>query len=85
MLTITFEDRAFRACLAELQGSLADLTPAMQSIGQQLEGRIRGRFETKTDPSGAPWARRGPSQSAKTTLRTATTESLTVTATCWVV
>ena len=61
MLTITVEDRAFRSYLAELQGRLADLTPVMQSIGQELEGRISARFETETDPAGAPWAQWAPS------------------------
>lgn len=55
MLTITVEDRAFRSYLAELQGRLADLTPVMQSIGQELEGRISARFETESDPHGKPW------------------------------
>ncbi len=56
MLTIEVDDRAFRQYLADLQGRLANLTPVMQSIGQELEGRISARFETETDPTGAPWA-----------------------------
>lgn len=55
MLTITVEDRAFRSYLAELQGRLADLTPVMQSIGQELDGRISARFETESDPMGVAW------------------------------
>ena len=27
----------------------------MQSIGQELEGRISARFETESDPVGKPW------------------------------
>ncbi len=55
MLTITVEDSAFRAYLQELQSRLGDLTPVMDEIGNDLENRIRQRFETRTDPSGAPW------------------------------
>jgi len=55
MLTIAVDDRAFRSYLAELQGRLSDLTPVMQSIGQELETRISARFETETDPNGAAW------------------------------
>lgn len=55
MLTITVDDSAFRSYLAELQGRLDDLTPVMQSIGQELETRISSRFETESDPSGKPW------------------------------
>ncbi len=55
MLTITVDDRAFRSYLAELQGRLTDLTPVMQSIGQELEGRISARFETESDPMGLAW------------------------------
>lgn len=55
MLTITVDDRAFRSYLAELRGRLGDLTPVMQSIGQELETRISARFETESDPMGVAW------------------------------
>lgn len=55
MLTITVDDSAFRQYLADLQGRLGDLTPVMQSIGQEMETRISARFETETDPDGKAW------------------------------
>ncbi|MCA0324694.1 MAG: phage virion morphogenesis protein [Proteobacteria bacterium] len=64
MLIIDVDDQAFRDYLARLQGRLDDLTPAMQSIGQEMEGRIKGRFETETDPLGVPWTPWAPSTAA---------------------
>lgn len=55
MLTITVEESAFRAYLQALQERLGNLAPALDEIGDLLEERIRQRFETRTDPSGAPW------------------------------
>ena len=56
MLEIKLDDSAFRADLAALYRRLGDLTPVMQSIGMEMESRISGRFETRTDPSGKSWA-----------------------------
>ena len=64
MLIITVEDSAFRAKLEKLQASLGNLTPVMSEIGQQLESNVRQRFETRTDPSGAPWKPWAPSTQA---------------------
>ena len=61
MLTIQADDAAFRAYLQQLQGRMTDLTPVMQSIGQELETRISGRFETESGPNGTPWAPWAPS------------------------
>jgi phage virion morphogenesis protein len=61
MLTITVDDQAFRDYLGQLDGRLTDMTPVMQSIGQELEARISARFETETDPGGVPWAPWKPS------------------------
>lgn len=55
MITITVEDAGFRAYLQEMQDRMGDLTPVMEEIGNTLEQNIRGRFETRTDPNGAPW------------------------------
>lgn len=38
-----------------------DMSPVMSTIGATLENRVRQRFETKTDPTGAPWAPWKPS------------------------
>ena len=56
MLEIKLDDSAFRADLAALYRRLGDLTPVMQSSGMEMESRISGRFETRTDPSGKSWA-----------------------------
>ena len=56
MLTITADDTAFRDSLAQLYRGMGNLTPVMQSIGMELESRISGRFESRTDPSGNAWA-----------------------------
>ena len=56
MIDITTDDSAFRASLAQPTRRLGNLKPVMQSIGMELESRISGRFESRTDPSGSAWA-----------------------------
>lgn len=56
MINIQTDDSAFRASLTRLQSRLGNLTPVMQSIGMELESRISGRFESRTDPAGRAWA-----------------------------
>ena len=56
MIDIQTDDSAFRASLAQLERRLGNLTPVMQSIGMELESRISGRFESRTDPAGRAWA-----------------------------
>ena len=56
MLEIKLDDSAFRADLATLYRRLGNLKPVMQSIGMEMESRISGRFETRTDPNGKRWA-----------------------------
>lgn len=55
MITISFDDRSVIAALSELQGKVGDMTPAMNEIGMELEGRISARFETERDPAGQTW------------------------------
>lgn len=55
MLTVTADNSAFKSYLDRLQNTLGNLTPAMRGIGMEMEGRVTGRFETKTDPDGLPW------------------------------
>lgn len=55
MLTITVDDKNFRTYLQELHSRLDNLTPVMEEIGSGLENRVRRRFETATDPTGAAW------------------------------
>jgi phage gpG-like protein len=55
MLTITVDSKLVMDKLNQIQKHMADLTPAMEAIGQELESRISGRFETRTDPMGTAW------------------------------
>jgi phage virion morphogenesis protein len=61
MITITVNDREVRELLAGLFARATDFTPAMESIGAELETRIRARFETQADPLGHKWADWAPS------------------------
>lgn len=61
MLTVTIDSTAVTDVLAKIQRRLGDLSPAMEGIGQEMAGRVSGRFETQTDPSGTPWAQWAPS------------------------
>lgn len=47
--------------LDRLHRGMDDLQPVMDGIGQELESRISGRFETETDPMGQPWEPWAPS------------------------
>ena len=55
MLTIRYDDEPLQHYLRALQEKLGDLTPVMNSIGQEMESRISRRFETRTDPDGKAW------------------------------
>ena len=58
MLDVRIDDRAFVDYLERIQRRLGDLTPVMQDIGREMEGRVSARFESRTDPwdnSWAPW------------------------------
>lgn len=65
MLEIKLDDSAFRADLATLYRRLGNLTPVMQSIGMEMESRVSGRFETRTDPNGSGWAAWAPATLAR--------------------
>lgn len=56
MIRVTVDDKAFRGILEQLYRGMGDLTPVMQSIGMELESRISGRFESRSDPLGRSWA-----------------------------
>lgn len=55
-MTVDVDAKQVQTDLARLAGALADMTPAMRGIGQQLETNIQQRFDTKTDPAGKAWA-----------------------------
>jgi phage virion morphogenesis protein len=42
--------------IGQLLRRLADVRPAMEAIGAEMESRVANRFETRTDPLGSPWA-----------------------------
>lgn len=64
MLTVDIDSKPLTEVLSKLLKRLDDLSPAMASIGQELESRVSGRFETETDPLGHPWAPWAPSTTA---------------------
>jgi phage virion morphogenesis protein len=59
-IEIQIDDEAVRAALKRLEAAAADLTPAMQDIGELLVERTKRRFATGTGPDGTPWARNAP-------------------------
>jgi len=56
MITITVTNTLVTDQLERLVKRMADLSPVMRGIGQELNTRISNRFETRTDPSGRAWA-----------------------------
>jgi phage virion morphogenesis protein len=54
-LTIQADYSPLAAYLARLQQKSGDLLPVMDAIGQEMESRVRRRFETESDPTGAVW------------------------------
>jgi hypothetical protein len=56
MVTIAVQDQQAMAYLSGLQAKLKNIEPALAGIGMQLEPAVSGRFDSKTDPSGRPWA-----------------------------
>jgi phage virion morphogenesis protein len=53
---ITLNDRPLIEFFEQLRRKIDDLTPVMDSIGQEMETRVSNRFETQTDPMGVPWS-----------------------------
>jgi phage gpG-like protein len=56
-LLIELEDDAIVAALDRAIAALENTAPLMEDIGARLEANAQLRFETKTDPTGAPWAK----------------------------
>ena len=55
-LSVEVNSRALDDVLARLLRGMKNLTPVMDSIGQELESRVSGRFESQSDPLGRQWA-----------------------------
>lgn len=64
MIRIDIDDREVRQALADLARRVADMTPALRAIGQEMETRIATRFEARRDPAGRPWAPLRPATEA---------------------
>jgi len=56
MLTIQTNNQAFRETFNALYQRMTNLAPVMNSIGMEMEVRVSGRFESRTDPNGQAWA-----------------------------
>ena len=54
-----------RAHLDGLRQRMGDLSEVMASIGMELESRVSGRFESRTDPNGDAWEAWAPSTKAQ--------------------
>jgi phage gpG-like protein len=56
-ITIELKGEAeLQARLDHLARGLANTEPLMRAIGAKLEANVNHRFDTKLDPTGAPWA-----------------------------
>lgn len=60
-ITVDINDQPVLDYLNQLLARSSNLLPLMDSIGQEMEGRISSRFETRTDPNGQAWAPWAPS------------------------
>lgn len=54
-LHVTVDSVALDDLLHRLHKATGDLTPIMSAIGMKMENRVRGRFETQSDPLGVSW------------------------------
>lgn len=61
MIEIEIHSRPVLDAFNRLIALGSDLHPVMDAIGNEMVSRTSARFETKTDPSGAPWAQWKPS------------------------
>jgi phage virion morphogenesis protein len=60
MYSIEISDAAVTAALDRLAGALADMTPAMEEIGEALTASTQDRMQAGLQPDGAPFAPRSP-------------------------
>lgn len=54
-VTIEVNSAALDAELVRLEGHLADISPALMEVGEDMIERMKQRFATSTDPTGAAW------------------------------
>ena len=55
LINVQFDDGGLRAELARTVARLDNPRALLGALGGALEGQVSSRFETKTDPNGAPW------------------------------
>lgn len=60
-LSVDVTSKPVTDVLTRIARGMRNLKPVMDSIGQELESRVSGRFETQTDPLGRRWAPWAPS------------------------
>src|SRR3990167_8777597 len=53
--TISVSDQAVIAALNRLQDAVEHPKPFMQSLGEDVMARIKGRFSSASGPDGQPW------------------------------
>lgn len=61
MIEVKLQSAELISALDRLSRRVSDMSPVMDSIGQELEKRISNRFETESDPDGKRWAAWKPS------------------------
>lgn len=64
-LNITVKNQSILETLDRLRASVQQTRPAMVAIAAELETRAKARFETETDPNGAPWAKHSEATKAR--------------------
>lgn len=50
--TITVQDQGVASALAQLAQRVANLTPYLQALGEDIVERSKARFDASTDPAG---------------------------------
>lgn len=58
--TIEVQNTAVNAALERIQGSLVNLSPVMQCLGEDIMARTKARFGASTGPDDRPWAPNSP-------------------------
>ncbi|MCE1184194.1 MAG: phage virion morphogenesis protein [Rhodocyclales bacterium] len=54
--SITLLDAQVLDVLHDLMRKINNMTPVMDSIGQEMEAQVSDRFETQMDPMGVAWS-----------------------------
>jgi phage virion morphogenesis protein len=64
-ITVRIDDAELRKAIDRVIDHMADLTPAMQEIGDYMITATRDRFDTETAPDGSKWAALSPRYAAR--------------------